>query len=352
MRGRREAKSMATKKARCLDLGPKEVPAVRRWLVGAILSLGCASSDAPSPTPAGAQDAGASPRARATAQADDAAPKSRDAAAAVAAKQGPCPPEMVYVPPGTFMMGKEKDDPIAPLHKVTLTKAYCIDKLEVTLEEYQRCEKARVCTKSGAPKPGYDSGGPTCNEKREGRNKHPINCITWLQADAYCRWRKKHLPTEAEWEFAARGPESFKWPWGNQPPTEELAWNSMYMAVNKDHAKCADMGPEICPKIYKHSAWGTTEVGKHPDGASPFGALDMGGNVGEWVQDWDMPMPGQNRGDAVDPTGPTTGKYRVIKDIGWDGGDPKYTVGDRSGGRPDKTVHHTVGMRCALSPAS
>jgi formylglycine-generating enzyme required for sulfatase activity len=234
---------------------------------------------------------------------------------------------MVYVVPGTFMMGDKKDDPIAPLHRVTLTRPYCIDRLEVTLESYQRCEKARVCTKSGAPRPGLDGGGPTCNEKREGRGKHPINCITWLQADKYCRWVKKRLPSEAEWEFAARGPESLKWPWGNQPPTPELAWGSMY----------------------KPMVWGTTEVGTHPAGASPFGALDMGGNVAEWVQDWDMPMPGQNKDDAVDPAGPSAGRYRVIKDVGWDGGNPIYNVARRSGGRPDEAVHHTVGMRCALS---
>jgi formylglycine-generating enzyme required for sulfatase activity len=123
----------------------------------------------------------------------------------------------------------------------------------------------------------------------------------------------------------------------------------MYMAVNKDHAKCADMGPEICPKIYKHSAWGTTEVGTHPAGASPFGVLDMGGNVGEWVQDWRYPIPWTGVTDAVDPTGPPTGSSKVSKDISWEAGHPRYDVAHRSGGRPDESVDHGVGVRCAMS---
>jgi formylglycine-generating enzyme required for sulfatase activity len=253
---------------------------------------------------------------------------------------------MVYVPGGTFMMGVAKGDPIAPLHKVTITKPYCIDQLEVTLGDYQKCERAGVCTKT----PSRPGAGPTCNEKREQRENHPINCVTWQQAHAYCQWANRRLPTEAEWEFAARGPKSLRFPWGNQPPAEDLAWNSMYIVVNRDHAKCADMGPTICPKRYKHAAWGTTEVGRFPKGASPFGVLDMGGNVAEWVQDWNYPIPWENVGDAIDPTGATEGSERVIKDISWDAGAADYTVARRGGGREDDTLHHTVGMRCALSP--
>lgn len=267
-------------------------------------------------------------------------------------KSGSCPDGMAYVPGGSFMMGAEQGHAIRPLHRVTITKPYCIDILEVTLEDFEQCEGAGGCVMK-KPKGLGRSPGSKCNKlwkKWENRQKHPINCITWEEAHAYCKWRKKRLPSEAEWEFAARGPESFKFPWGNQPPTEELAWNDMYIVPNRNHAKCADMGPEICPTHLGNGAWGTREVGGYPRGKSPFGVLDMGGNVAEWVQDWRYPLPWAPEEHAVDPTGPATGTYKVIKDFGWMGGGPHLTVAARSGGYPDENRYHTVGVRCALTP--
>jgi formylglycine-generating enzyme required for sulfatase activity len=111
---------------------------------------------------------------------------------------------------------------------------------------------------------------------------------------SHARWHRG-LPTSAEWEFAARGPKSFRFPWGNQLPTDELARAS-----------------------YPKRVWGTAEVGSRPKGASPFGALDMGGNVCEWVQDWgEYPHP---TSPITDPTGPEHGKEKCNKAFGWGGG--------------------------------
>ena len=143
--------------------------------------------------------------------------------------------------------------------------------------------------------------------------------MTWWEAEAYARWRGGRLPTEAEWEYAARGPRSLRYPWGNE-------W---------DAARCNVVGSA-----------GATAVGSFPSGASWVGAQDMAGNAMEWVADWLAPYAGA---PATDPAGPATGKMKVEKG-GWWGSNPFVA---RSAYRhfedsPDYADHH-IGFR-VLSP--
>lgn len=181
---------------------------------------------------------------------------------------------MVKVPAGEFMMGCnatidaacEEDE--KPSRKVTLA-AFEIDVTEVTQDQYAACVIAGACDK-----PQCDWN---CDEK-----SFPASCLEWSQGKAFCAWAGKRLPTEAEWEKAARGLDGRKYPWGNQEP--DCGRTNMAGCAGKAEA-----------------------AGSHPGGSSPFGALDMAGNMVEMVADWYDPAY-YATGPAVDPHGPATGQ--------------------------------------------
>ncbi len=224
---------------------------------------------------------------------------------------------MVYIPEGEFTMGGNSRDAEKPVHKVYLS-AFYIDKYEVTADEYTACVNAGVCNKQ----PGT---GENCNYGEAERGNHPINCVTWYDAYAYCRWEGKRLPTEAEWEKAARGTDGWEYPWGDEEAT------CSYAVMNDGGKGCGT-----------NRTW---PVGSKPEGASPYGVMDMAGNVWEWGMDWYDENYYKNSPDR-NPEGPDSGKYRVFRGGSWNYPHYRQRAADRSGYLPGKNFDF-VGFRCA-----
>jgi len=234
---------------------------------------------------------------------------------------------MVLVPAGWFRMGSNKGTSVEkPVHRVYLD-AYYIDKYEVTMFQYWRCVKAGKCrilvTRNGKWMKYYNWGKP-------GRDRHPVNGAWWHDAKTYCKWAGKRLPTEAEWEKAARGTDGRTYPWGNTKVTCE------YAVINEGGWGCG-----------KERTWA---VGSKPKGASPYGVMDMLGNVEEWVSDW----YGHNyysKSPSHNPKGPSSGKRHILR-----GGSlySSWSMGAlRNASRydivPPKLRYNTKGFRCARS---
>jgi formylglycine-generating enzyme required for sulfatase activity len=167
---------------------------------------------------------------------------------------------MVRIPGGTFLMGSpdgEGDSDERPQLRINLP-TYYIDKYEVSVEQYRRCVEAGSCKRSRFST--LSAFSPSCNYGASGRERHPMNCVSWHGARAYCAWAGKRLCNEAEWEKAARGNDGRKYPWGNSSP-------------NCSRAR------------YFGCGIGTVPVDALSAGASPYGVFNMSGNVLEWVED-------------------------------------------------------------------
>ncbi|MFC1936691.1 formylglycine-generating enzyme family protein [Chloroflexota bacterium] len=222
---------------------------------------------------------------------------------------------MVYVPEGAFEMGSEEgDEDEKPVHTVYLD-AYWIYQTEVTNEMYALCVQAGVCDAPG----GSEYGDSEYAD-------HPVARVSWYDAEAYCEWAGGRLPTEAEWEKAARGTEGNVYPWGD-------SWNSSLANSSEEGDGYSD----------------TTPVGTFPGGASPYGALDMAGNVWEWVADWYGEDYYQGSPDE-NPSGPSNGTYLVWRGGSWYLNHRIQLRAANRGYRAPYVADNDIGFRCASSP--
>tara|TARA_B100002003_G_scaffold250557_1_gene290388 strand:- start:3996 stop:4802 length:807 start_codon:yes stop_codon:yes gene_type:complete len=214
--------------------------------------------------------------------------------------------EFILIDGGRFLMGSADgvgESAEHPERWVELSPFY-IQRYEVTNEEYRL----------------FDPG----HEFPAGKERHPVVSVNWSEAKDYATWLDGALPTEAQWEFAARGEEGRKYPWGSGHPRTGI------------HGNFGGIGGDTQP------------AGQYPEGATPSGVHDMAGNVWEWCSDWYGPYPA---GDEKDPAGPDAGPRRVLRG-GAFGFDEWYVrAASRSAPYPDYRVY-SFGFRVALSPFS
>ena len=194
------------------------------------------------------------------------------------------------------------DGPLLPPDALVVVDGFEIDLTEVTVGSYQACIEAGKCSPPGT--------GGACNWNKLGRDRHPINCVDWSQAVAYCGFVRKRLPTEQEWEHAARGPDGQEYPWKAGPPGDQLCWNRQ----------------------------GTCAVGRFPAGASPFGALDMAGDVREWTAT--TYCPSEEGNECKDDR-------KVIRGGGWNNVKAEHVRAQARSSEQVVARHDDVGFRCA-----
>ncbi len=270
-----------------------------------------------------------------------------------AEQQYTCPDGMVLIRGTNFMMGSVPgvgDADELPAHRVTLG-AYCIDRTEVTVGQYRQCMQGGTCSlHTTVALPGLSAQDTQmysqyCNGARTDRDNHPINCLDWSQADTFCHSRNGRLPTEAEWELAARGPDQRLYPWGQPAPSRQL--------LNGCDADCQSLferpGRPRGATIHDSTdGFGSTApVGTFTAGASLFGLQDMAGNVGEWVGDWYGPY---GNIPVTDPAGPTSGTDRVVRGGHWQSSNPRAVRGAARVHTAPTVRLATVGFRC-VAPA-
>ena len=224
---------------------------------------------------------------------------------------------MIMIPEGVFRMGADGTDALEdekPQHEVWLSR-FEIDRHEVTTGHYA---EFLASTKRPAPWQ-WESLDLSQHGDR------PVIGVSWFDADAYCRWRGTRLPTEAEWEKAARGTDGRLFPWGNHSPQEETA--NFGLGARFSYSQV------LAP------------VERYEQGRSPYGLYQMAGNAGEWVADWYGAHYYEN-GPRQNPSGPDAGAFRVVRGGSWSDL-PKYLLTYGRFKLPPETRNSYTGFRCA-----
>lgn len=219
-----------------------------------------------------------------------------------------CPAGQLLIPGGPVWIGSEPGEHFAddesPRFRTELAP-YCLDAVEVTTSAYRACMAQGACSKP-------NNKQFHCNDRYDDRGEHPINCVTWTQARDYCAAQGQRLPTEAEWEFAARGGEQYReYSWGDETPDGRTCWKQAHSCAVKTYAPGA------------------------------FGLYDMTGNVWEWVEDYYGPYPWP----------PQSGFSRVYRGGGWSRRFDKWLHTRLRNREAERFSGSHLGLRCASSPS-
>lgn len=243
--------------------------------------------------------------------------------------------EMIQIPGQYFWMGCTHDSndvygcytDAKPIHTVYLD-SYKIDKTEVTNVQYKQCVNAGICSP-----PGNNTSYSRFSYYNDpAYDNYPVIYVSWYDAQEFCTWAGKRLPTEAEWERAARGLDLIAYPWGNTSPSCSLA-NSMFLNTLEEWQYC--LGD-------------TADVNSFVTGASPEGVLNLAGNVYEWVVDWYSPDYYETS-PLFDPTGPETGISKVLRGGSWAYKPRHMLTSFRISDYPDAQKAN-IGFRCVSQP--
>ena len=234
--------------------------------------------------------------------------------------QVPIEEEVVRIPAGYFVLGTTAGGYDEQPQRRIFLNAYAIDRYEVTNHQYQA-----FVTATGHRKPGPPSRYAKNMARLRGANQ-PIVYVSWEDADAYCRWKGRRLPTELEWEKAMRGSDGRLWPWGNTINVRASNWSDQ------------TDGFEV-----------TAPVGSFRLDTSPYDVMDGAGNVMEWVADWYKETAYQEAAER-NPTGPEQGVYKVLRGGGYTTTGMDVRITSRNKMVPDFR-DETIGFRCAFSDA-